>query len=82
MAMPSTHGATRIACACAFGLILCACGKPQPPDRERPPEPQAQQESQLRKAIREPIDRAKQADAEVQKAADAQRAAIDAATDH
>jgi hypothetical protein len=82
MHMPSTHSATCIACAFVFGLVLCACGKPQPPDRERPPEPQAQPKSQLRKAIGEPIDRARQADAEVQKAADAQRAAIDAATGH
>lgn len=67
-----------------IGLALCACGKPQPPDRERPPEPQAatssNQSAPLREAIQAPIDRAKQVDAEVQKAAEAQRAAIDAAT--
>lgn len=74
------HPHARIAWLCACALALGACGKPQPPDRERPPEPQAGPKSELREAIREPIDRAKQADAAVQEAAEAQRAAIDAAT--
>lgn len=68
--------------ALAFvAITVCACGKPQPPDRERPPEPQAQPGTQASDAIREPIDRARQVEADLKKAADAQRAAIDAATD-
>ena len=67
-------------------LLLAACGKPEPPPTERPPEPQAerpdqQQATQLRDAIRQPIDRAKAVDAQVQDTAATQRAAIDAQTD-
>lgn len=70
-----------LALPCLLSLAVGGCGKPKPPDKEQPPEPQAaQQRSQLREAIQEPIDKARQVDAEVQKAADAQRAAIDAAT--
>lgn len=78
---------TRTRLACAMGVIaaaLCACGKPQPPERDQPPEPQAATPavtgSPLQETIQAPIDRAKQADAQVQAAADRQRAAIDAAT--
>jgi hypothetical protein len=70
---------TRTALALAL-LALCACSKPEPPEKERPPEPQATQ-VESREQIREPIDRAEAAAAEVQKAADAQRAAIDAASE-
>ena len=69
---------TRTALALVL-LALCACGKPEPPEKERPPEPQASQ-VESHEAIQEPIDRAEAAAADVQKAADAQRAAIDAAS--
>lgn len=66
---------------CLMATVLAACGKPRPPEKERPPEPQAAQpHSELREAIQAPIDKARQVDAEVQQAAEAQRAAIDAAT--
>ena len=50
-------------------LLRAACGKPEPPPTERPPVPQAerpdqQQATQLRDAIRQPIDRAKAVDAQ------------------
>lgn len=66
-------------------LILLAavtgCSKPPPPDKERPPEPQAAaSDTQLRDAIQAPIERAQQVEADTLKAAEAQRAAIDAAT--
>ena len=59
---------------CCSLLALAACSKPE---KERPPEPTAHTE--LRDAISEPIDKARQADADVQKAADEQRAAIEEA---
>ena len=74
------HHRKSIALACTLLVALGACGKPQPPDKEQPPEPQAAQRSELRDAVQQPIERARQADAEAQKAAEAQRAAIDAAT--
>lgn len=58
-------------------LALAAC-KPTPPDPERPVEPQAQH-TELREAIHEPLDKAKAVEDDLQKAADAQRAAIEAA---
>ena len=59
-------------------LTLCACSKPTPPDPERPVEPQAA-DTRLRDAMQAPVDKAKAAEADVQRAAAAQRAAIDAA---
>ncbi|CBA17346.1 hypothetical protein [Xanthomonas albilineans] len=57
--------------------ILAAC-KPEPPKpADAPPAPQA---TALRTAIAQPLDRAKQAQATVERAAAAQNAAIDAAT--
>ena len=79
MRTPTGRDSTRIICALVLTLALYACGKPQPPDRERPPEPQAAEHTQLRDAIQQPIDRAKQADEAVQKAAEEQRKAIEAA---
>ena len=77
------HTCTRLACTMGFvAAALCAFGKPQPPEREKPPEPQAvtpAARSPQQETIQAPIDRAKQVDAQVQEAADAQRAAIDAA---
>ena len=61
------------------GLALLAGCTPQPPEKERPPEPQAQH-TQLRDAIQAPLDRARQVEVDTQKAAEAQREAIDAAT--
>jgi len=58
-------------------LALSAC-KPTPPDPERPVEPQARH-TELREAIHEPLDKAKAVEDDLQKAADAQRAAIEAA---
>lgn len=55
--------------------LLAGCSKPQPPEKERPVEPQA---TQLRDAIKAPIDKAKDVEKQVQDAAEAQRAAIDA----
>lgn len=56
---------------------LAAC-KPAPPDPERPPEPQAAH-TELRDAMQAPVDKARAVEDELQKAAEAQRAAIDAA---
>lgn len=55
---------------------LAAC-KPEPPPLEQPPEPKA---TELRDAIKRPIDKAKAIEAATQEAADKQRAEIDAAT--
>ncbi|MGH8073851.1 MAG: hypothetical protein ACREO4_07245 [Lysobacter sp.] len=59
-------------------LVLCACSKPTPPDPERPVEPQASA-TELRDAIQEPLDKAKAVEGDMQKAAESQRAAIEAA---
>lgn len=78
------HGALRSAfqrmactalCCCAL-LSAVACSKPQPPERDRPPEPQAAHE--LRDAIQRPVDKARAVETDVQRAADEQRAAIEA----
>lgn len=61
-------------------LALCAC-RPTPPPTEQRPEPQATaQATQMRDAIKEPLDKAKAVEDSTQQAADDQRAAIDAAT--
>lgn len=65
---------------CALLAALVACSKPKPPEKERPVEPQAAPHTQLRDAIQAPIDRAKNVEADLQKAADDQRAAIEAQT--
>jgi hypothetical protein len=63
------------------GLVLLISGvaacKPEPPPLEQPPEPKA---TELRDAIKRPIDKAKAVEAATQEAADKQRAEIDAAT--
>lgn len=56
--------------------MLAACNAPTPPPTDRPPEPQA---TQLRDGIQAPLERASAVEADVQEAADRQRAAIDAA---
>ncbi|KAB8190458.1 hypothetical protein FKV24_008575 [Lysobacter maris] len=80
---------TTAAAALATGLLLAllaACGKPRVPDKEHPPEPQVEAADNggttaMRDAIQAPIERARAAEQAVQDAADAQREAIDAATD-
>ena len=65
---------------CLLAIALCAvaaCSKPEPPPTDQPPEPQAHTE--LRDAIKEPIDKAKAVEQDVQDAADQQRAQIEAA---
>jgi hypothetical protein len=66
-----------LAGACAALLAMPAC-KPAPPDPERPVEPQARH-TELHEAIQQPLDKAKAVEGDLQKAADAQRAAIEAA---
>lgn len=63
---------------CCVLLALVACSRPHPPEKERRPEPQAR--TGLRDTIEAPLDKARGVEAEVQEAAAAQRAAIDAAT--
>lgn len=72
---------------CLFALAGC---KPTPPPTEQPPEPTAPaatsaattdaQATQMRDAIQAPLDKARAVQESTQKAADQQRAAIDAAT--
>jgi len=69
-----------LACCAVLLAALSACSKPRPPDKERPVEPQAAQHTQLREAIQAPIKQARNVEADMQKAADAQRAAIEAQT--
>lgn len=67
--------------------LLVACTKPEPPPTEQPPEPQAESTTEdtadateLRDAIREPIERAEAVEGAVLEAAEQQQDAIDAAT--
>lgn len=74
----------------ALSLLVVAGCKPTPPPTEQPPEPTAQaatnaattdaQATQMRDAIQAPLDKARAVQESTQKAADQQRAAIDAAT--
>lgn len=57
---------------------MAGCSKPKPPPSDQPPEPQAQH-TELRDAIKEPIDKAKAVEDTVQDAADQQKAQIEAA---
>ena len=77
--MPRNLSRAVLASALSFAaaLALSAC-KPTPPDPERPVEPQAHATG-LRDAMQEPLDKAKAVEGDVQKAAEAQRAAIEAA---
>ncbi len=69
-------------------LAVCAgltgCSKPKVPDHDDRPEPRAAEAAasptQLREAMQKPIDKAEAAQAEVDAAAERQRAAIDDAT--
>ena len=58
-------------------LLLSGCGKPQPPEAERRPDPQA---SAMREAINKPLDEAKAAQKATEQSAEAQDAALKAAT--
>jgi hypothetical protein len=60
-----------------LALSCTACTQPVPPPTEQKPEPQANTE--LRDAIKQPIDKAKAVEEAVKAAADQQRASIDAA---
>jgi len=62
-------------------LLLAAC-RAEPPPAERPPEPQAQAQqahTQLRDAIKEPLDKARAVEQTLQQAADQQQKQADAA---
>ena len=72
-------GRTAAVAGLVLALTLAGCSKPRPPEKQRPPEPQAAQHTQLRDAIKAPIDKARDVEAATQAAADAQRAAIEAA---
>ncbi len=74
--MPGAAPGTIGTCVLLAALSCAACTRPPPPPPENKPEPQA---TQLRDAIRAPIDKAKAAEGAVQDAADRQKAAIDAA---
>ncbi|MGY0557712.1 MULTISPECIES: hypothetical protein [unclassified Lysobacter] len=69
-----------VSCVALFTLVLAmaACNRPDVPDTERPPEPQAEH-TQLHDAIHAPLDKARAVEEATQKAADAQRAAIEKA---
>jgi hypothetical protein len=80
----ATTTVATVAAVLVAALSCAACSKPEPPDTDRPPEPKAQPESpqatEMRDAIRKPIDRAKAVEGQVQDAAAKQQAAIDAQT--
>lgn len=58
---------------------MAGCSKPKPPPSDQPPEPKAEQHTELRDTIQEPIDKAKAVEKSVQDAADQQKAQIEAA---
>ena len=64
---------------CCALLLLIACSPPEPPEKDLPPEPQAHAHTELREAIREPLDKAKAVEDQIQEDKDAQDAAIEAA---
>lgn len=66
--------------ACLVTLSMAGCGKPPPREPDKPPAPRSATHTQLRDAIEQPIDRARQVEGQVQDAAETQRAAIDAAS--
>ena len=66
--------------AFAIPLAVAAC-RPTPPPTDQPPVPKAEQHTEMRDAIREPIDKAKAVEDTVKQAAEAQRKQIDAATE-
>lgn len=70
--------------ALAALLPIAGCSPPEPPDKEQPPEPiaatPAQDPTALRRAIEQPIDKAKAAEDATATAQKAQQDALDAAT--
>lgn len=84
--MPSTAASLRVL-ALAACTALAGCNPPEPPDKEQPPEPiagtavpAAQDPTALRRAIEQPIDKAKAAEDATAAAQQAQQDALDAAT--
>jgi len=72
-----TRTCARPTLAAALALAIAACSPPpETPPIDEPPEPQA---TELRDAIQAPIDRARAVEDTLQRAADAQRQAIDEA---
>lgn len=71
-----------IAAAVLLSMLVCAgCSRPQPAETDPPPEPRtAQQATELRDAIQQPLDQAEAVKQATEDAAKAQRAEIDAAT--
>jgi PBP1b-binding outer membrane lipoprotein LpoB len=85
--MPITTTARRILALAAFAALATGCSPPKPPDKEQPPEPIAgtaapapQDPTALRRAIEQPIDKAKAAEDATATAQKAQQDALDAAT--
>ena len=76
-AAPRRLRAARLLPGLCLLALLAACQR-ELPDTERPPEPQATPHTELRDAIQAPQDKARATEDQVQQAADAQRAAIDA----
>lgn len=82
------HAAPLRILALAAVAALAGCSPPQPPDKEQPPEPiagtaapaSAQDPTALRRAIEQPIDKAKAAEDATASAQQAQQDALDAAT--
>ncbi len=67
----------------ALALAGLAACKPQPPPTDEPPQPQAVATAgatELRDAIKQPVDQAKAVEAASLEAADEQKAAVDEAT--
>jgi len=66
----------------ALALTGLAACKPEPPPTDEPPEPKAvaAENTELRDAIKQPIDQAKTVEGTVQEAAHKNDAAIDAAS--
>jgi outer membrane biosynthesis protein TonB len=60
-------------------LLLASACHPTPPPTDQPPKPQAEQHTEMRDAIKKPLDQAKAVEDQVQKAAEEQRKQIDAA---
>jgi hypothetical protein len=80
MALPARIRRPRMPAAtiALAALLLCAaCSKPAPPETDRPPEPQA---DAAQATIRQPIDRARAVQGEVDAGATKQRAGVDAQT--
>lgn len=77
MSMSMRHAAI---CVVVAATLMPGCSRPEPPPTDQPPEPQAQH-TELRDAIREPIDKARAVEKSVQDAAEQRQAEIDANID-